>query len=166
METYSTAVLVVAVAVVLVVVRHDEELIVWICLCNSDVWIKLKGLQHQDVGAYLYTQKQVELYSLSPEGRTQLRHLFQKPPPPPREGGAIRRSCWSRPWTRFRSRFHGACTLWRKQTVLINKGSPLQSKLRTLTRQPRSLTNAPAFLESTFQESRAAGPEPSVQATK
>lgn len=49
METYSTAVLVVAVAVVLVVVRHDEELIVWICLCNSDVWI---------LGAYLYTHGQ------------------------------------------------------------------------------------------------------------
>lgn len=58
METYSTAVLVVAVAVVLVVVRHDEILIVWICFCNSDVWIELKGLQHQDVGAYLYTQGQ------------------------------------------------------------------------------------------------------------
>lgn len=58
METYSTAVLVVAVAVVLVVVRHDEELIVWICLCDLDVWIKLKSLQHQDVGAYLYTQGQ------------------------------------------------------------------------------------------------------------
>lgn len=43
METYSTAVLVVAVAVVLVVVRHDEELIVWICLCDSDVWIKQKA---------------------------------------------------------------------------------------------------------------------------